>query len=123
MIYIEPSEVLTDPVDMHYIFEKYRKGKYIDFLGIYNSIVTDESYASYDNAFYSAYMPFVDPYELLKMDERVDLTKIINGQSKYLIRDLFNLRYPNLPVPEKNLMPRPVDVYLKIGLVLLDPNS
>ena len=71
MIYIEPSEVLKEPADMHYIFEKYRQGEHIDFLGMYDSIVTDESYASYDNAFYSAQLPYVDPYELLKMSEQV----------------------------------------------------
>ena len=113
MIYIEPSEVLNDPVDMHYIFEKYRKGDYIDFLGMYDSIITDESYASYDNAFHSAEMPFVDPYELLKMSDPVDLRRIRSGESKYLIRELFKLRYPNLPIPEKNPMPRPVDMYFK----------
>lgn len=113
MIYVEPSEVLNEPVDMHYIFEKYRKGEHIDFLGMYDSIVTDESYASYDNAFYSAQMPFIDPYELLKMSSPLDLNRIRSGDSKYLIRELFRLRYPKLPVPEKNPMPRPVDFYFR----------
>ena len=113
MVYIEPSEVLNKSVDIHYVFEKYRKGEYIDFLGIYDSIVTDESYASYDNAFYSAKMSFVDPYELLKMSNPVDLKRIRSGESKYLIRELFKMKYPNLPVPEKNPMPRPVDSYFK----------
>lgn len=113
MIYIEPNEVLRDPEDMHYIFEKYRKGEYIDFLGLYDSIVTDESYASYDNAFYSAKLPYVDPYELLKMANPVDLKRIRSGDSKYLIRELFKMRYPSLSVPQKNPMPRPVDLYFK----------
>ena len=113
MIYIEPKDVLKNPVDMHYIFEKYRKGDYIDFLGIYDSIVTNESYASYENAFYAAELPFVDPYEFLKMSDPVDLNRIRNGESKYLIRELFKLRYPEIPVPQKNPMPRPVDLYFK----------
>lgn len=113
MIYIEPSAVLNEPSDMHYIFEKYRKGNNIDFLGMYDSVITDESYSSYENAFSSANMPFIDPYELLKMTDPVDLNRIRSGDSKYLIRELFKMRYPNLPVPEKNPMPRPVDFYFK----------
>lgn len=113
MIYIEPSEVLKEPADMHYIFEKYRQGEHIDFLGMYDSIVTDESYASYDNAFYSAQLPYVDPYELLKMADPIDLKRVRSGESKYLIRELFKMRYPELPVPGKNPMPRPVDMYFK----------
>ena len=113
MIYVEPSEVLKEPVDMHYIFEKYRKGEYIDYLGMYNSIVTDESYASYENAFCTANLPYVDPYELLKMKDPVDLNRVRNGESKYLIRELFKMRYPDMPIPQKNPMPRPVDTYFK----------
>ena len=113
MIYIEPKEILKNPVDMHYIFEKYRKGDQIDFLGMYDTIVTDESYASYDNAFLTAKLSYVDPYELLKMAEPVDLSRIRSGESKYLIRELFKMRYPDLPVPNKNPMPRPVDMYFK----------
>ena len=113
MIYIEPSEVLVNPVDMHYIFEKYREGEHINFLGLYDGLITDESYASYENAFYAAELPFVDPYELLKMSDPVDLKRIRSGDSKYLVRELFKLRYPELPVPQKNPMPRPVDFYFK----------
>lgn len=113
MIYINPSEVLKDPVDMHYVFEKYRKGKNIDFLGMYDSIITDESYASYDNAFYSAKLSYVDPYEFLKMADPIDLNRVRNGESKYLIRELFKMRYPELSIPNKNPMPRPVDIYFE----------
>lgn len=111
MIYIEPSEVLKESCNLHYIFEKYRNGRYIDFVGMYDSIVTIESYASYENAFCAAGLTYVDPYECFKMSEPVDLKRIRNGESKYLIRELFKIRYPNLPVPQKNPMPRPVDAY------------
>lgn len=113
MIYLDPNELLKQPTDMHFIFEKYRQGDCIDFLGLYNSIVTEESYASYNNAFISAGLSYSDPYEELIMEDKVDLNRIRSGDSKYLIRDLFRLRYPNLSIPEKNPMPRPVDEYFK----------
>ena len=41
----------------------------------------------------------------------LDLDRIRSGESKYLIRELFRMRYPEIPVPNKLPMPRPVDVY------------
>lgn len=112
-IYIEPSRVLKESTDLHYIFEKYRIGDHIDFLGMYDTITTIESYASYENAFHVAGINYVDPYELLKMANSVDLNRIRSGDSKYLIRSLFKYKYPSIPIPEKNPMPRPVDFYFK----------
>ena len=45
------------------------------------------------------------------MADKLDLNRIRNGESKYLIRELFSLRYPDVPIPEKLPMPRPVDTY------------
>ena len=111
-IYVNPEEVLKEPASMDYLFERYRLGKKsIDYLRFYDEIVTDESYASYENAFETADLDFIDPYELLKMASPLDLGKIRNGDSKYLIRDLFRMKYPETAVPLKQPMPRPVDEY------------
>ncbi len=113
-IYIEPSEVLKNPKDIKYLFERYRKeNDLIDFIGFYDKSITEESYASYDNAFHAAEMPYIDPYEKMKMREAVDLSRIRNGESKYYIRALFKMKYPDIPLPEKHPMPRPVDEYFK----------
>lgn len=110
--YIMPEDVLINPVDIRCIYEPYRiNGDKIDFLKFYDEIVTWESYASYNNAFATAEIEAFDPYEQLKMAEKVDLERIRRGESKYLIRELFKKRYPTLPLPEKNPMPRPVDAY------------
>ncbi len=110
--YISPSEVLREPVSMTYLFERYRlpEGK-IDYLRLLQDIAIDESYASYQNAFQTAGMPYLDPYAALYLAEPLDLNRIRNGESKYLIRQLFSMKYPDLPVPEKVPMPRPVDQY------------
>lgn len=111
-IYIDPTEVLKEPFDMDYLFERYRLGKSsIDYLRFYDEVVTDESYASYENAFATAEIDFIDPYELLKTAKPLDLGRIRNGDTKYLIRDLFRLKYPETAVPIKQPMPRPVDAY------------
>lgn len=41
----------------------------------------------------------------------MDLKRIRSGDSKYLIRELFRMKCPGYPVPEKNPMPRPVNLY------------
>ncbi len=113
-MYINPKQVLKNPVDVQFHFEKYRKeNNKIDFLQLMQEMTIDESYASYENPFHCANMKYVDPYENLKMKSNWDLQKIRNGKSKYLIRELFEKKYPNVPVPEKNPMPRPVDVYFE----------
>ena len=112
-IYTEPEEALVNPVSVQYLFERYRQGNDIDFMKFYDIVITEESYGSYANAFETADLPYYDPYELLKMAEPLDLRRIRSGESKYLIRELFSMRYPDIPVPEKLPMPRPVDEYFK----------
>ena len=112
-IYIEPADVLKQPVSMKPVFEPFRRGEYIDYMGMMDSVTVDESYSSYKNAFEAAGMPYHDPYEILKMAEPLDMQRIRNGESKYLIRELFRMKYPEYPVPEKVPMPRPVDMYFK----------
>lgn len=110
-IYIDPFEVLKKPVSVQYLFERYRKDNGIDFVEILDKLAGQESYGSYNNAFITAGLEYFDPYEKLKMAENMDLQRIRNGESKYLIRELFKMRYIDVPVPEKMPMPRPVDYY------------
>lgn len=109
--YINPKDVLVDYADMTYVFEEYRRGKNIDFMSFLERYASIESYGSYKNAFDTAKMPYADLYEVLQLDGELDLSRIRNGESKYLIRELFKMKYPEMPVPEKNPMPRPVDAY------------
>ncbi|MCR5497004.1 MAG: hypothetical protein K6F48_04115 [Paludibacteraceae bacterium] len=111
---IKPSEILNDPVDMTYPFEPFRlPNNKIDFQGFMAGLMTRESFNSYHNAFSVAHMPYYDPYAHLKMAEKLDLKRIRGGEPKYLIRELMSKRYPGIPVPNKNPMPRPVDFYFK----------
>lgn len=112
--YVNPMRVLKDPVSLNGLFERYRLGpNSIDYLRFYDEIITDESYSSYANAFAAAGLAYVDPYEDLKMAAPLDLHRVRNGESKYLVRQLFKMKYPGLDVPQKLPMPRPVDAYFK----------
>lgn len=110
-IYVDPKEVLKEPVDISKDFERFRNGEKIDYFGFMK--YDKEGLASFFNAFSCANMPFMLTYENAKMSAPLDLNRIRNGESKYLIRELFHKKYPDIPVPEKIPMPRPVDHYFK----------
>jgi len=112
-IYVNPADVLVHPVSVDYLFERYRIGRdSIDYISFYEGPVTEESYASYENAFETAKMSFVDPYDKLKLNKPLDL-EVNRKESKKIIRELFKMKYPERPVPQKLPMPRPVDFYFR----------
>lgn len=110
--FVEPSKVLKNFKTMDYVFDRYDKNSfmYIDFL---LKVYATESSNSHYNAFNVAKLENCLPYAALKMKNGLDLERIRNGESKYLIRELFKMKYPNLDIPEKIPMPRPVDIYFK----------
>ena len=113
-IFTKPEDVLKNPVSMKYVFERYRQdGNMIDYLTFMDDIFSIESSSSYMNAFSVAGMPYFDPYAKLKMADPLDLYRVRNGEPKYLIRELMAKRYPDIPIPNKVPMPRPVDVYFR----------
>lgn len=113
-IFLKPEDVLIEPISMQYLFERYRvHGDKIDFLKFMNEVFSVESSSSYLNAFGVAKMPYYDPYARLKMADELDLNRVRNGEPKYLIRELMAKKYPEIPVPNKVPMPRPVDEYFK----------
>lgn len=113
-IYLNPTEVLKEAGDWEYLFERYRTGENtVDWMKMNDVVSTEESYSSYENAFAAADIPYTDPYEKLQLAEPLDLQRIRNGESKYVIRTLFRQKYPDIQIPEKLPMPRPVDVYFK----------
>ena len=111
--FLDPALVLKQPEDMSYLYERYRKDERIDFLHFMDDVFSRESSSSYYNAFKTAGMPYTDPYALLRMADPLDLNRVRNGESKYLIRELMQQKYPDIPVPNKVPMPRPVDAYFK----------
>jgi asparagine synthetase B (glutamine-hydrolysing) len=112
--FLEPEKVLTDPVDMSELYERYRlPEEKIDYMKFMDEVFSIESSSSYMNAFGAAHMPYYDPYARTIMAEPMDMARIRGGEPKYLIRELFAMIYPELPIPFKIPMPRPVDSIFK----------
>ena len=113
-IYINPADVLKEPADWEYLFMRYKTGEnQVDWLGMMDVVATEESYSSYENAFAAAQMHYIDPYDHLQLAEPLDIKRVRSGESKYVIRNLFRKKYPDITIPDKLPMPRPVDEYFK----------
>lgn len=112
--FVNPKKVLKNPVDMRYIYDKYRVGNDgIDFIKFIGEPYALSAAGALTNAFDCVGLSHVDPYEKSKMAEPLDLSRVRNGESKYLIRELFKLRYPTLDIPEKLPMSRPAKDWMK----------
>ncbi|MBR5921649.1 MAG: hypothetical protein IKZ56_10865 [Bacteroidales bacterium] len=113
-MFLDPKMVLANPVDQSELFERYREGENgIDVLKFMDEVFSIESSSSYLNAFGAAWMPYYDPYAKLVMADPLDMDRVRNGEPKYLVRGLYAIKYPELEIPFKIPMPRPVDAVFK----------
>ena len=112
--FLDPSLVLTHPVEQSELFEQYRIGDNgIDVFKFMDEVFSVESSSSYLNAFGAAWLPYYDPYAKLVRADPLDIQRVRNGEPKYLVRGLYALKYPELEIPFKIPMPRPVDAVFK----------
>ena len=112
--FLDPALVLTNPVDQSALYEQYRTGPdSIDYMRFMDEVFAVESSGSYLNAFGAAWMPYYDPYAKLVMADKLDMQRVRNGEPKYLVRGLYAIKYPELEIPFKIPMPRPVDAVFK----------
>lgn len=100
---------------MSYLYERFCLSENkIGYLRFIEEVLGYESSGSYWNSFICAemkYQPFYNPSDMVKMADPLDLMRVRRGESKYLIRELFSICYPNIAIPEKIPMPRPVNSY------------
>lgn len=109
--FLPPELVLKEPdLRVYDLYEPYRKGSDdIDYMKFMDDVFAIESSSSYLNAFAVAGLPYYDPYARLVMASELDMSRVRGGEPKYLVRELYAMRYPGLPIPDKIPMPRPVD--------------
>lgn len=112
--FLEPKLVLSNPVSQMELYETYRlENNGIDYMRFMDEVFSIESSGSYLNAFATAELPYYDPYARLVMALPLDMERIRNGEPKYLVRGLYAIKYPELEIPFKIPMPRPVDEIFK----------
>ncbi len=112
--FLEPSLVLSHPVSQMELYEKYRTGEEgIDVQRFMDEVFSIESSGSYLNAFAAAELPYFDPYARTVMRDPLDMKRVRSGEPKYLVRELYAMKYPERAIPFKIPMPRPVDSIFK----------
>lgn len=107
--YVKPYHVLKDPKMPLAPFLNFEVDGHIDGHDFINTYFRQEALGTYNNACDTAGIKFVGPYSLTVMDTPIDYDRIRAGETKYLIRELFNELYEGAELPEKIPMPRPVN--------------
>jgi asparagine synthetase B (glutamine-hydrolysing) len=112
--FADPKKILKNPADVSQVYDQYRIGENgIDYIKFLAEPYAVSAAGALTNAFKCAGLTYVDPYEKSKMAEPLDLERVRNGEPKYLIRELFKLRYPTLDIPWKLPMSRPATDWMK----------
>lgn len=113
-LFLDPAKALKNPSNIMDVFEKYRlDNDRIDFIRFISEVFATEADTSYMHVFKMMGIKTLDPYSSMTLAVPLNLNRIRNGESKYLIRELFKKRYPHIPVPEKIPMPRATEQWLK----------
>jgi asparagine synthetase B (glutamine-hydrolysing) len=111
--FTNPERILNTPVSMNHVFEKYRKDKGIDVSNFLKTVHGLGVVQAFENAVEFAGCEIFAPYEELSLDIPLDMTKIRNGQSKYMLREIFKKLYPQFEIPIKIAFARPMDQWME----------
>ncbi len=107
--YVMPYRVLREPLMPLEPYSRFEKDGHIDGHDFINTYFRQEALGTYTNACETAGIQFVGPYSETELDAPLDYLRIRAGDSKYIIRELFRALYPNIEIPAKIPMPRPVN--------------
>lgn len=107
--YVMPYRVLRNPVMPLEPYKEFERDGHIDGYDFTNKYFRQEALGTYTNACEAAGIKFIGPYSLTYLDCPIDYERIRSGDTKYIIRELFNELYPGIEMPTKIPMPRPVN--------------
>ena len=79
----------------------------------FNAFEYDVSLGFYNNACRLGNIDFFSPYASSILGIPLDINRIRSGEGKYIIRELLIKKYPDLPIPDKTPLPRPMSEWLK----------
>lgn len=111
--YLNPEIILHGGKQWLAPFEKYRQGNMIDFYGFITEFFYLEANNSYENACATAGVKYASPFNRMRLNFTLDFERIRQGDTKYVLRELFNRLYPDMGQPQKIPMPRAVQQWLE----------
>lgn len=112
--FVDVTKVLRHPQIIHDpILPHVQPSGNVDVFGFLNGFEYDVSLGFYNNACRLGGVNFFSPYATSILGVPLDMDRIRAGDGKYLIRELYQKRYPDLPIPAKTPLPRPMAEWLK----------
>lgn len=111
--FVNPNKALKDANIILSTYEDCRTKDGIDAHKYNNKWFFQEAINSYLNACKTADIEFLSPFVYMLMGNPIDLNRVRSGDSKYLIRELYQRKYPDFEMNKKIPMPRPMDLWLR----------
>jgi len=111
--FVDVSKVMQHPqIIQGPILPHLQENGNIDVFGFLNKFEYDVSLGFYNNACKLADIRFFAPYSSSILGCPLDLNRIRSGEGKYIIREVFQTLYPDMPIPAKTPLPRPMAQWL-----------
>lgn len=110
--FVEPSEVLKNFEDIDEVYRPYKKDDGIEVSAFLKTVHGIGIVQTFNNAIEAAGCKVITPYESLFLDAPLEIERIRRGESKYILRKVFESRFPNYSIPEKIPFARPMDQWL-----------
>jgi asparagine synthetase B (glutamine-hydrolysing) len=109
---VMPDKALWDFVIITEPYEKYAKNKCMDVHDFLDQHLFWEDIHSYHNSCAAAGIKFAGAY-MNTVHKPLDIARVRNGDSKYIVREVYKKLYPNVPMTAKIPMPRPMNEWLE----------
>jgi len=110
--FIEPEIVLHNPISMKDIYEEFLFQNKLDVQKFLKVIFGRDTLGAFTNGITSAGCYIISPYSYLNLTIPLDLDRIRKGETKYILREIFNQLYPEIEIPDKIAFARPMDQWL-----------
>lgn len=111
--YVLPYKVLRKPMMISEPYTRWEKDGFVDVHRFLNSTMYEEAINSYEDACATAGIELLMPFSKTYLDVELDYSRIRNGDSKYLVREVFNRLYNGWEIPAKTPMPRPLNEWMR----------
>jgi asparagine synthetase B (glutamine-hydrolysing) len=110
--FVEPSSVLKNYEDIHEIYLPYKKENGINVPAFLKTVHGLGIVQAFNNAIEAAGCSIAAPYESLFLNAPLDIARIRNNESKYILRKVFQKRFPDSTLPDKIPFARPMEQWL-----------
>jgi asparagine synthetase B (glutamine-hydrolysing) len=110
--FLKPEQVLNEFVNLDFIYERYHINNVFNTQLFLKEIHGLGIIQSFNSSIEAAGCRTKAPYEDLVLEGALDLERIRNGDTKYLLRKVFEDIFRNIDTPAKIAFARPMDSWL-----------